>query len=165
MGLHPFVVTDGATEHRQANLELSRLYGFLNSSETGIMLADLEVLKAKEVRSVPLTYWELEKTLGMFGNLLGVVLGTQHTLTRTYQDLWNLLNSGLCDDIHFLLEYKGYVKPMHILRSLQLTCYNWFSHKRTRLQPPPPDFAAIIRNIALQVYVLPHLPPALYHLA
>ena len=164
-GLHPFIITDGSTEHRQTNLELSRLYGFLNSSETGVMLADLETLRAKEVRSVPLTYWELEKTLGMFGNLLGVILGNQHVLTRTYRDLWTLLSSGLRDDIHFILEYKGYVKPTHILRSIQLVCYNWFTHKRARLQPPPPDFASIIRNITMQVYVLPHLPPTLYQLA
>jgi hypothetical protein len=62
------------------------------------MLADLEYLHAKEVRSIPLTYWELEKTLGMFGNLLGVILGNQHVLTRTYCDLWVLLSSGLRDD-------------------------------------------------------------------
>jgi hypothetical protein len=164
-GLHPFVITDGSSEHRQANLELSRLYGFLNSSETGVMLADLEALRAKEVRSVPLTYWELEKTMGMFGNLLGVVLGNQHPLTTTYRDLWNLLRSGLRDDLHFIVEYKGYIKPTHILRSVQLHCYSWFNHKRARLQPPLPDFAAIVRNITLQVYVLPHLPPALYQLA
>ncbi len=77
-GLQPFIITDGSAEHRQANLEVSRLYGLLNNSDMGIMLADLENLKAKECRSVPLTYWELEKTVGMFGNLFGVVLGSQH---------------------------------------------------------------------------------------
>ncbi len=164
-GLHPFIIMDGSTEHRQANLELSRLYGFLNSSVTGVMLADLEALRAKEVLSVPLSYWELEKTMGMFGNLLGVVLGPEHVLTRTYKELWDLLCSAFRDDIHFILEYKGYIKPTHILRSVQLICYNWFTHKRARLNPPPPDFASIIRIITLQVYVLPHLPPVLYQLA
>ncbi len=66
---------------------------------------------------------------------------------------------------HLILEYKGYVKPTHILCSIQLICYNWFSNKRARLQPPPPDFASTIHNITMQVYVLPHLPPALYQLA
>ena len=36
----------------------------LHSGEASISLADLEDLQAKEVCSVPPTYWELEKTLG-----------------------------------------------------------------------------------------------------
>jgi hypothetical protein len=47
----------------------------LASSEHSILYTDLQALEAKEVRSVPLTYFELEETLGMFGNFLGVVLG------------------------------------------------------------------------------------------
>jgi hypothetical protein len=164
-GLHPFVITDGSAEHWQANLEVSRLYGLLNNSDVGIMLADLEALKAKEVRSVPLTYWELEKSLGMFGNLLAVVLGSQHVLITAFRQFWTLLRSGLRDELQFIIECKGHVKPTHILRSIQLTCYAWFTHKRAQLQPPTPDFVCIARNITLQVYVLPHLPPTLYHLA
>lgn len=60
-GLHPFAIANGSAEHRQANLEVAQLYGLLHNSDTGIMLADLEALKAKEVRSIPLSYWELKK--------------------------------------------------------------------------------------------------------
>jgi hypothetical protein len=165
MGLHPFIITDGNSEHRHTNLEVARLYSYLNSGETSISLADLEALQAKEVRSVPLTYWELEKHLGSFGNLLGVVLGMAHPLSQAYAAMWQMLKSGLRDELHTAIEYRAYVKPTHILRSIQLGFYTWFSHRRTRLTPPQPDFVSILNQILLQVYILPRLPPTLYHLA
>jgi len=70
--LQPFIVADGSAKHRQANLELSCMYSVLASGENALMLADLELLKSKEMASVPLTYFELERNLGMFGNLLVV---------------------------------------------------------------------------------------------
>jgi len=165
MGVHPFIITDGNAEQRHANMEVARLYGYLNAGETTVSLADLEALQAKEVRSVPLTYWELEKNLAMFGNLLGVVLGLPHPLTAVYSDMWQLLRSGMRDDLHAAIEYRAYIKPTHVLRSIQLTCFNWFSHRRARLNPPAPDFKIILNQILLQVYILPRLPSSLYQLA
>jgi hypothetical protein len=123
-GLHPFVISDGNTEHRQSNLEVACLYGLQTSGDTNCSLADLEALKDKEKRLVPLTYWELEKTLGMFGNLISVVLGLQHPLTTAYQATWTLLKSSIRDDFHSAIEYKSYVKPTHIMRSIQLGFYS-----------------------------------------
>jgi hypothetical protein len=54
-GLHPFILTDANSEHRQLNLETSQLYGLLTAGEATISLADLEALSAKEVHSVPLS--------------------------------------------------------------------------------------------------------------
>jgi hypothetical protein len=84
MGLQPFVVTDGSAEHRQANLELSHTYGLLNSREQSFLLGDLEAPKGKEIPSTPLTYFELERNLGMLGNLLGTMLGSVHVLTTNF---------------------------------------------------------------------------------
>jgi hypothetical protein len=33
VGLQPFIIADGLAEHRQANLEVARTYGLLNSGE------------------------------------------------------------------------------------------------------------------------------------
>ena len=164
-GIQPFVIADGSAEHRHANLEISRLYGLLNSGEQALMLADLEALKAKEVHSIPLTYFELERNLGMFGNLLGVVLGSQHSLTSAYRAFWTLLSQGYRMELQTIIDHKGFVKPAHILRSIQLVCYNWFSQKRARLTPAQPNFVNILQNVTLQTYILPHLPPTLYRLA
>lgn len=125
-GLQPFIVADGSAEHRQANLELSRMYSFLASGENALLLADLELLKSKEVASIPLTYFELERNLGMFGNLLGVVLGCTHPLTATYRAFWVLLSQGYRQEVQQIIDVKAYVKPAHILRSVQLVCYSSF---------------------------------------
>jgi hypothetical protein len=96
-------------------------------------LSDSETLVAKEVKSVPVTYWELEIMLGMFGNLLIVLLGTTHTVVVAYKEMWQLLKSSLCEDFHAALEYRAHVKLTHVLCSIQLTMYSWFSHRRARL--------------------------------
>jgi hypothetical protein len=63
-------------------------------------------LKAKGVQSIPLSFYELERNVGMFRNLLGTVLGDQHVLTIAYRDFWTSK-----------FDTKHYVKPVHILRS------------------------------------------------
>jgi hypothetical protein len=164
-GLQPFIIADGSEEHRRGNLELARQYGLLQEGTAGVMLADLQTLEAKEVKSILLTYYDLEKTLGMFGNLLRVVLGSIHPISTHYKIFWDQLTKSMRNDAQLMIDTTGKIKPAHILRSLQLVCHRWFAHKRARLQPKEPDFAEILDHIALQGYVLPHLPTALFRLA
>jgi hypothetical protein len=133
-GLHPFIVSDGNSEHRQTNLDVSHLYSLLAAEDTACTLADLEALSAKEVRSVPVTYWELESNLGMFGNLFALVMGVSHPLVRAYKQMWTLMQLHLKSDLCTTLEYRAYVKPTHVLRSIQLILYSWFSHTPAHLK-------------------------------
>jgi hypothetical protein len=164
-GLQPFAVTDGSAEHRRANLELARQYGLLHEGEHSVTLSDLQALEAKEVRSVPLTYYDLEQTLGMFGNLLEVVLGGPHPLTTAYRNFWQLLTRSMRNNLQMAIDNTGRIKPAHILRSVQLICHQWFERKRAHMSPPTPPFLDILDSIALYTYVLPHLPTALFRLA
>jgi hypothetical protein len=164
-GLHPFVIADGSAEHRQANLELARTYSHLASGEHALLLADLEALKAKEVASIHLTYFELERNLGMFGNLLGIVLECTHPITQAYRAFWSLLSQGFRMEIQQIIDVKAYVKPAHVLRSVQLVCYSWFLQKRNKVTPPSPEFTSILYKMTLNTYITPHLPSALYRLA
>jgi hypothetical protein len=88
-------VVINSAEAGRANLELARQYGLLQEGATGVTLSDLQALEAKEVKSIPLTYFDLEKTLGMFGNLLQVVLGSDHPLTTNYRAFWDLLTRSM----------------------------------------------------------------------
>jgi hypothetical protein len=164
-GIQPFMIAEGTAEHRQANMEVARLYGLINSGEQSLLLSDLEQLKNKEVKSLPMNYFELERNLGMFGNFLGTVLGSAHALTTTYRTFWNLLFQGYRSKFQQVIDVKLYIKPAHILRSVQLVCYNWFAQRRARLVPQPPEFTPIIYNIVLNTYVLPNLPQPVYRLA
>jgi hypothetical protein len=129
-GLQPFIIADGSEEHCRANLELARQYGLVQEGATGVTLSDLQALEAKEVKSIPLTYFDLEKTLGMFGNLLQVVLGGDHPLTINYRAFWELLTRSMRNDLQLMIDTTGKIKPAHILRSVQLICHRWFAHKR-----------------------------------
>jgi hypothetical protein len=129
------------------------------------MLSDLEQLKSKEVKALPMNYFELEHNLGMFGNFLGMVLGSRHALTLAYRNFWNLLAQGYRSEFQQVIDVKLYIKPAHILRSIQLVCYNWFAQRRARLSPQPPEFTFIVYNVILNTYVLPNLPQPIYKLA
>jgi len=93
-------------EFNRLSLQMTRLsivkpilsfcaYSLLTSGDHSLVLVDIEVLMAKEVQSIPLSYCELERNFGMFGNLLGTVLGQQHTRTTAYQSFWNLLTQSV----------------------------------------------------------------------
>ncbi len=165
-GIQPFVIVDGTAEHRRANLELSQMYSFLASGETALQFSDLELLKSKETMSVPLTYFELERNLGMFGNFLGVVLGVNHPITTSYREFWDLLTQTYRSDIQQIIDIKNNnIRPAHILRSLQLNCHTWFKQKKQYRQPTAPDFVSILHNLELENYLTPYLPPSIHRLA
>jgi hypothetical protein len=162
---------DGNEVNQAQNFKLAKTYGLLTSSNIHFNYADLQLLEEKELRSLPLTYFELKCTLGMFGNLLTVVLGMGHPLTEAYDQFWYLLTSIHEDLLYQLIDTPmmgQHVKPVHILRSVQLITYNWFMYNKvraSRVTLPPADYALILHQLAASSYELPHLPPALYKLA
>jgi hypothetical protein len=163
-GLSPFVVADGTSAHRAANLELSREQSLLLGQESMLLYADLETIKKKSFRSVPLTYFELEKALGLFGNLLGTVLGDAHPLTVAYREFWERIIHALQDELQSKLDTKGFIKPVHILRSVHLDIQAYFEDVRRQVKPDPPNFVGILHRIRNHTYVLPRLPAPLYTL-
>jgi hypothetical protein len=161
-GLSPFAVADGSAAHRAANLELSREQSLLLGQESMLLYADLETIKKKSFRSLPLTYLELEKALGLFGNLLGTVLGDTHPITIAYRAFWDKLINSLRDELQTKLDTKGYLKPVHILRSIQLDIQAYFEDARKQVEPVVPEFVSILHHIRNQTYIIPRLPPTLY---
>jgi len=156
-GLQPFIIANGLAKHGLVNLELSQMHSYLASGETTLLYADFEALKAKEITSILLTFFKLERNLGMFGNLLGVILGCAHPITQAYWAFWVLLTQGLWSNIQQLIDVKGSVKLAHLLRSVQLVCYSWFMQYQNCLTLPTPDLGSILHTLTLNTYVLPQL--------
>ncbi len=48
----------------------------------------------------PNCYFDLEKSMGLFGDLLGVMLGKNHVITTSYHQFWELLSLTLPDNVH-----------------------------------------------------------------
>ena len=90
-GLQPFAVAFESDSQREATLETAKTYSLLAEGSVGVDLADLEALKAKDIRNLPTTFFMLELCLGSFGNLLNMVLGVEHKLTTAYKAFWELL--------------------------------------------------------------------------
>jgi hypothetical protein len=164
-GVQPFVVMDGSEDYRLASQELARNYTLLSEREFGLNFADLDHFKLpKDLRAHPITFFELEKSLGLFGNLIHVVLGPRHPLTAHYRIFWQSFTKQFRNQLHYEIDTRRIIKPVHILRNIQLICFHWFQAKRSFVIPSDPQFLDILTRISLSLYTNPTLPSALYHL-
>jgi len=59
------------------------------------------------------------------------------------------MGSTIREDLHAMLEYRAYIKPTHILCSIQLIFCSWFMHHQAQLNPPTPDFTSIVHQILM----------------
>lgn len=164
-GLQPFMAMDGSEEFRAAAQELARTYNMLYERDVGITYSDLENFKLpKDIRGHPTTFFELEKSLMIFGNLVGTILGNNHPITMAFRTFWTAFNSEYKARLHHEIDSRKFIKPVHILRSLQLSIFNWFNAKKMRRTPTPPPFMDILERLSVYSYTTPVLPPPLYQL-
>jgi hypothetical protein len=164
-GLQPFMEMDGSEDFRAAAHELARTYTMLSERELGISFSDLDNFKLpKDVRGHPTTFFELEKSLIIFDNLIGAILGNQHPLTTAYCTFWTSFSSEYKARLHHEIDSRKFIKPVHILRSIQLIIFNWFNAKKMRRTPSALQFLDILERLSNYAYSNPVLPPALYQL-
>jgi hypothetical protein len=164
-GLQPYIVMDGSEDYRLATQDIARNYALLSERDFSLSYADLSHFKVpKDLRGHPVTFFELEKSLGMFGNLISVVLGTQHPITTNFRVFWDSFTKMYRNQLHFEIDDRRVIKPVHILRNVQLICFHWFTARKHELPPPSPQFQDILLRISLATYQNPTLPCALYQL-
>ena len=164
-GIQPFMAMDGAEEFRAAAQELARNYTMLAEGDVSITFADLENFKLpKDVKGHPTTYFELERSLIIFGNLLGAVLGNNHPLMSAYRRFWKTAQEEFKSRLYHEIDTRRVIKPVHILRSIQLIVFNWFTSKKLHRTPAVPQFHYILDRISMYMYTNPILPPNLYQL-
>jgi len=123
----------------------------VEAGAVGVSLADLQELRAKEVQHIPMNFLELEMTLGLFGNLMDVVLGPDHPLIQEYK----------LHLIHNIDQCHRY-SPIHIMRRLQLEIHHWFAYCHLNQEPAASmSMVQILIEIEHSAFVLPNLPRAL----
>jgi hypothetical protein len=131
----------------------------------GLHYSDLAHFKVpKDIRSHPITCFELEKSLGLFGNLISVVLGQGHPITANFRLFWAAFTKQFRNQIHFEIDMRRVIKPIHILCNIQIICFHWFQAKRSNVDPPTPQFFDILTRISLSLYYNPTLPSHLYQI-
>jgi hypothetical protein len=164
-GLHPFIIMDSLEEHHAASLDLTRSFNLVYEHDFSVAFMDLDRFKLpKDLRSYPITFFELERNLGLFGNLLVTVLGEPHPLTTNYRLFWDAFTKQHHQLLQHKIDTRRVIKPVHILWNLQLICFHWFAAKQARLPPTPPSFPDILTRISLALYTCPTLPLPLYQL-
>lgn len=164
-GIQPFVVMDGSEEFRLASLKVAQQYMLLSEQQINIKFSDLSQLDLpKDLRAHPTNFYGLEKSLGLYGNLLGVVLGNQHVLTRNFRTFWKGFRGRFREQLHTEIDDRKYIKPVHLLRNVQLITVQWFHGKRAGETPADPQFFDILNRIELATYSRPTLPGPLYQL-
>jgi len=164
-GLQPFIAMDGSEEYRLAAQNMAQTYNMLSERDYHINYADLDQFKVpKDLRAHPTTFFELEKSLGIFGNLMGTILGEGHPLTTHYRSFWLAFTKQFRNQLHFEIDVRKVIKPVHVLRNVQLIVFHWFQAKKCSLIPSTPPFQDILTRISLSLYINPTLPSALYHL-
>lgn len=164
-GVQPFIAIDGFEQHRAATIDMSCSFNLLFERDYSLAYADLERFKLpKDLRSHPINFFELERNLGIFGNLLYAILGSHHPLTHTFHAFWDSLQRQHRLFLQTEIDIRKSIKPVHLLYNIHLICYQWFSTKRARLPPPTPAFDDILNRIALGLYTTPNLPTELYQL-
>jgi hypothetical protein len=164
-GIQPFIAMDGSEEYRLAAQNMAQAYNMLSERDYHITYADLNQFKVpKDLRAHPTTFFELEKSLGIFGNLMGTILGEGHPLTTHYRSFWLAFTKQFRDQLHFEIDVRKVIKPVHMLQNVQLVVLHWFQAKKCSLVPSTPPFQDILTRISLSLYINPTLPSALYHL-
>ncbi len=164
-GIQPFVAMDGSAAYRQATQEMARAYTVLAERDVSLSFSDWDNFKLpKDLRSFPTSFFELEQNLGVFGNLIGAILGEQHPITVAYRPFWTAFCRRFRTRLHDEIDEHRIIKPVHILCHIQLLCFNWFHAKKDGLQPEAPNFLKLLEKISLSIYTLPTLPLPLYQL-
>jgi hypothetical protein len=163
--IQPFVAMDGSAAYRQATQEMARAYTVLAERDVSLSFSDWDNFKIpKDLRSFPTSFFESEQNLGVFGNLIGAVLGEQHPITAAYRPFWTAFCRRFRTRLHDEIDEHRIIKPVHILCHIQLLCFNWFHAKKDGLQPEAPNFLKLLEKISLSIYTLPTLPLPLYQL-
>jgi len=164
-GIQPFIVMDGSAAYRQATQELARTYTVLAERDVTLSYSDWDNFKIpKDLRSYPTSFYELEQSLGVFGNLIATVLGETHPITTSYRIFWSAFCRRFRSRIHREIDDRKVIKPVHVLRNIQLACFQWFNAKKDGTTPEAPNFLKILEKIGLSTYTLPTLPLPLYQL-
>jgi hypothetical protein len=99
----------------------------LTEGSNNISLSDLASLKLPtQLKTIPTSYFDFEKCLGMFGNLLLTLFGMHHGITLQFCSYWTNLQTQHHLRLRAAIQEHRTIHPIHLLRSVQLKCFNYF---------------------------------------